>query len=288
MRRPILVLYHDNCPDGFTAAWSVYKALGVMVAEYRGVNYGQPPVTEDDVRDRQVFMVDFSYPRAVLDTIAKAAGNVMVLDHHKTAQADLDGWTNGRAIFDMERSGAGIAWDYFHRAPRPNIVAYVEDRDLWRWNLRGSREVSEYMFSVPRTFEAYDEAADYLESHLAGAIATGTVLLRVKRERVAAICKNVRWMRFGRENVAVPVVNAQSDMSELGEYLAERHGGIGGYYFDRADRRQWGFRSTAPGFDVSELCKQYGGGGHAAAAGFTSAVGWEPATVLEAAEASAA
>jgi len=48
-----------------------------------------------------------------------------------------------------------------------------------------------------------------------------------------------------------------------------------GYYFDRKDARQFGFRSHN-GFDVSAVCKRYGGGGHAAAAGFTSAIGWLP------------
>ena len=35
------------------------------------------------------------------------------------------------------------------------------------------------------------------------------------------------------------------------------------------------FRSRGD-FDVSALCKQYGGGGHKAAAGFTSEIGWLP------------
>lgn len=274
--KPILVLYHDNCPDGFTAAWAVYAALGDS-AEYRGVNYGQAPPSADDVRGRDVILVDFTYPRVALDFIASVASSVRVLDHHKTAQADLEGWTGGTAVFDMERSGAGIAWDYFHGGARLKIVNYVEDRDLWRFKLPHSRAVSEYLFSVPRTFEEWDIAAAYLESNLEAAVDIGTVLLRVKRERVKAMCRHVRNMRFG--DVIIPVVNASWDFSEIGEYLCETLDvPAAGYYFDRADRRQWGFRSK-PGFDVSEICKQYGGGGHATAAGFTSAIGWEPATI---------
>lgn len=272
-KKPILVLYHGNCPDGFTAAWAVHKALG-EAAEYRPCNYGEPPVPEAETRDRDVILVDFSYPRPILNGYAVQAHKVVVLDHHKTAEADLRDWKGGRVFFDMERSGAGIAWDHFHGKPRPAIVNYIEDRDLWRFKLPHSREVSEFLFSVPRTFEMWDEAAADLEQHFDTVVHTGTILLRSKQERVKAMCKHVRWLDFG--GVALPVVNASVDFSDVGEYLAERLSApAAGYYFDRADKRQWGFRSK-PGFDVSELCKRYGGGGHATAAGFQSEIGWEP------------
>lgn len=272
-----LVLYHGNCPDGFTAAWAVWRALGDS-AEYREVNYGAPP--PDDVHGRRVILVDFSYPRAVLDMIASRAARVEIYDHHKTAEADLKGWADEapasrHVVFDMKRSGAGIAWDCFHHGPRPPLVDYVEDRDLWLWQLAQSREVSEYLFSWPRDFQTWNDIAHELEHRLMEAIRQGLALLRAKRARVAKVCENVRWLHFGE--TLIPVVNAAWDMSELGEYLTERFPGApcGGYYFDRADQRQWGFRSVGD-FDVSALCKQYGGGGHKNAAGFQSAIGWLP------------
>lgn len=292
-----LVLYHDNCPDGFTAAWAVWRKLGDS-AEYRAVNYGQP--IPSDATDRAVIIVDFSYPRAQLDALADVAKRVSIYDHHKTAQSDLIGWTRGHVVFDMERSGAGIAWDEFTAdkealwlGARPRLVSYVEDRDLWRWALEDSREVSEYLFAAPRTFQEWDRLNAVwgydTSSRLAefgAAVECGRVLLRAKRLRVAEVCKNVRWGVFGREmydfgrGVIIPIVNAAWDFSELGEYLCETFldYACGGYYFDRVDRRQWGFRSRGD-FDVSELCKLYGGGGHKNAAGFTSEIGWLPEIV---------
>lgn len=269
-----LVIFHANCPDGFTAAWAAWRKLGDD-AEYRPANYGEPPVADEDVRGRDVLLLDFSYPRDVLDRYASIAQSVRVLDHHRTAQQDLEGCDSRISVhFDMARSGAGIAWDYFHTQHRPAIVNYVEDRDLWRWQLPDSREVSEYLFSVPREFAEWDAAAAYLEKDLAGAVKIGEVLLRMKRERVKAVCKNYRLMRFGEHQI--PVVNSSWDMSDVGEYLCDSlNVPAAGYYFDRSDKRQWGFRSK-PGFDVSEICKAHGGGGHAQASGFTSEIGWEP------------
>lgn len=288
-----LVLYHDNCPDGFTAAWAVWRRLGDE-AKYRAVNYGQePPVA--DALGRRVILVDFSYSRPGLNALREASAQLVIYDHHKTAEADLLGWvprTQDRVVFDMERSGAGIAWDEFHPGEatwiglRPSLVSYVEDRDLWRWALPSSREVSEYLFSLPRTFQEWDRVDAQWGPNtgppteaFGRAVIVGEALLRAKRQRVEVVCNNVRWMVFSSPSghVRLPVVNAAWDFSELGEYLCERfpEAPAGGYYFDRTDKRQWGFRSRA-GFDVSALCRVYGGGGHAAAAGFTSAIGWEP------------
>jgi len=293
MKTP-LVLYHDNCPDGFTAAWAVWKALGDS-AEYRAVNYGQAP--PDDVAGRRLILVDFSYPHAGMNHLANLNPlSIEVYDHHKTAQAELAGWTRGRVVFDMERSGAGIAWDEFHQGEavwlgvRPNLVSYVEDRDLWQWALPDSREVSEYLFSLPRTFAQWDHVDVLLGQSgsprspgFSMIVEAGQALLRAKRVRVETICANARWLDFQIKSgtrigvVSIPVVNTAWDFSEIGEHLCERFpdARCGGYYFDRVDKRQWGFRSRGV-FDVSALCAQYGGGGHKAAAGFISEIGWLP------------
>ena len=283
-----LVLYHDNCPDGFTAAWAVWRALGDH-AEYRAMNYGQHmPSAPSDYEDRRLIFVDFSLPREELETLIRFGAQVEVYDHHKTAETDLRDLGGAKVVFDMERSGAGIAWDEFHQGEavwlglRPRLVTYVEDRDLWRWHLADSREISEYLFSLPRTFEEWSRADTAMGQDaapksvaFAAMIETGRVLLRTKRVRVEKVCENARWLDF--DGLRVPVVNAAWDMSEIGEYLCERfpEAPCGGYYFDRVDKRQWGFRSRGD-FDVSALCRLYRGGGHKAAAGFTSEIGWLP------------
>ena len=272
---PHLVLYHDNCPDGFTAAWAAWRAFGDQRAQYVAVNYGQSPPLHLAMR-RDVYLVDFSYPRTALDQLADVAASVTIFDHHETARADLKDWSRGRVVFDMERSGAGITWDELHFWLRPKLISYVEDRDLWRWALPHSRAVSEWLFSIPRTFRDWDDATYELERDLEGVVKQGEGFLRLKRERVAKVCENVRWVTLGGQRI--PVVNTAWDFSEIGEYLAERlDAPCAGYYFDRADRRQWGFRRRAGAdFNVAALCQRYGGGGHPGAAGFTSDLGWWP------------
>ena len=94
-----LCIYHGNCADGFTSAWVVRKALG-DIEFHAGVYQTAPP----DVKGKDVYLVDFSYKRDVLEALRDSAKSVTVLDHHKSAMADLEGLEGVKQVFDMERS----------------------------------------------------------------------------------------------------------------------------------------------------------------------------------------
>lgn len=272
-----LVLYHGNCPDGFGSAWAASLALGEKDVEYRPVQYGEAP---PDVTGRKVYILDFSYPRATLLAMKEAAESLLVLDHHKTAQADLAGLDF--CEFDMERSGATMTWDrlvsygpedqrYFvepeivrHNAVTRRFVEYLTDRDLWRFKLDRSREVSVAVWSYPRTFDSWTALAQRVDSLKE----EGVAILRYQQALVEQMCVNAEWRFIGGH--CVPVVNATVCFSEVGEALCLKNpeAPFAAYYFDRPGVRQWGARSRG-GFDVSEVAKALGGGGHKAAAGWT-------------------
>lgn len=146
-----LIIYHKGCPDGFCAAFVAKKKY--PEADLLGVTYGEPFVVAD-VEDKEVLMVDFSFPRGMMLDIYNTARSLLVLDHHKTAEKELEGLSFAR--FDMLRSGAGLTWDVlFDSAPRPWYVNYVEDRDLWNWKLPQSEKISGYIMALPHTIEAW-------------------------------------------------------------------------------------------------------------------------------------
>src|SRR3990172_883546 len=152
-RMKTLCIYHGNCADGFTSAWVVRKALGEDVDFHAGVYQDAPP----DVEGRDVVMVDFSYKRPVLEQIRERAASVLVLDHHKTAEADLRDLSGVVSVFDMNRSGARITWDYFFPGEQPpQLLLHVEDRDLWRFALPQTREIQANVFSHPYEFDVWD------------------------------------------------------------------------------------------------------------------------------------
>jgi uncharacterized protein len=258
------VLYHGNCYDGFGSAWAAWRKFG-DAAVYQPVSHGNPPPEIPEGSD--VLIADFSYPRPMLEELARHQ-RVQVLDHHKTAEADLQGLPY--CEFDMDRSGAMMTWNFlFPDSPPPPLVQYVQDRDLWRFALPQSREVSAWIASWPFTFEGWSQLSAKLEAQPEEVYGEGAALLRLKAQNVEDMCQHARFVELVGHQV--PVVNATVCLSEVCERLLQRYpeARFSGYYLDREDgKRQWGLRSRGD-FDVSAVAKQFGGGGHAAASGFT-------------------
>jgi oligoribonuclease NrnB/cAMP/cGMP phosphodiesterase (DHH superfamily) len=267
-----LVIYHADCVDGFTAAWVAWTVYGTQ-AEYIPAHYGDDP---PDVVGKDVLIVDFSYRLGCLESMCREANGVFLIDHHKTAAQELEPWLSGNTdapmnmglLFDMDRSGAGLAWDELVKEPRPKLVDYVEDRDLWRWRLECSREISALIGSYEFSFERWEQLSIYLEgSELRErAIDEGAAILRTADRHVANMVEKAGSAVVG--GTVVPFINTTSLTSEILGKLAERAAFACGW-FQRADGKfVYSLRSRGD-FDVSDVAKSFGGGGHKGAAGFT-------------------
>lgn len=263
------VIYHFPCHDGFTAAWCAYMYLLNYVKDmdevtfYRARHGGVPP----DVTNKNVIIVDFSYKRDVLVGMKEKANNLIVLDHHISAQKELEGLDFG--FFDMERSGAGLAWDYFFEMlPRPTFVNYVEDRDLWRWTNNNNNNSKDFMIAfmelVPMDFNVY---ATYLyESNVEKCIADGALIRQYVDRKVERACQRAVLTTFLGHKIKV--VNSTEFVSDVGNKLCQDCDFVIVWYHDNKNKRfPVSLRSNGD-VDVSEIAKKFGGGGHAAAAGF--------------------
>ncbi len=281
-----LCVYHAGCDDGFAAAWAVRHALGEGNVEfYPGVYQQEPP----DVSGRDVIFVDFSYKRPVLDAMARSANSILILDHHRTAQEDLadlphppvfEAWRHAaweghlsahirmRAMFDMERSGAALAWDYFVGGERPRFVEYVQDRDLWRKALPQGDEFTIALRSYPQDFETWSRL---IVGGVDDLIMEGIGLQRYYRLRVEELKRSAYVATI--EGLGCWVANAPyfAASEVAGELCLEHEGALfGACYFEVSEGRwQYSLRSRGD-FDVSALARKFGGGGHKAAAGFTA------------------
>lgn len=261
-----VVLYHANCRDGFAAAWVAHRRLG-DTATYIPVQYGAPP--PEGLDGKHVYLLDFSYKRPTMEDILRRAAMMTVLDHHKTAEEELRGlelMSRTDIVFDMNRSGAMIAFNYFFpmdAAPWP--IAYVEDRDLWRFALPYSPEVNAYLGTIPFEFESWNQIAN---TPWETAIGLGEAIVSKVKQYVAEVRKNaIRTMFYGYN---IPIVNApQCDISELLGALCEGETFAMGWWQRSDGKFQYSLRSRGT-FDVSALATRYGGGGHKNAAGFES------------------
>lgn len=271
-------IYHANCFDGIAAAWCVkhlYPNAFIMPLnygeDYRGKIFpllDYPQEIRMNPIEFLLLMVDFSVPRELMIEI-KSMCNFIVLDHHKTAQKDCEGLSF--CNFDMNRSGAGLTWDYlFPLLDRPNFINYVEDRDLWKFAMFKSRAVNAYLQSYPQTIEGCKELHQKTNSSykMGSVITAGEAILRYQQQLAERICENYYIVEIAGYKAAI-VNSCPILMGEVGEILTKIPGvDFGAYYFDRKDGiRQWGARSIGD-FDVSIIAKQFGGGGHKNAAGW--------------------
>jgi len=264
MRNPTHVIFHGACPDGFGAAWAVWKKIGNQ-AQYLPGFYNKPyPKLPADSR---VLIVDYSFASRQ-DAIAfhNSVYEVQLVDHHQTAMdmlGDLP-WCK----FDMDHSGAYLAWEHMHDEEPPELIKYVEDRDLWRFQLPYSREVAAALGSYPRDFVVWESVS---EMGMEKMKLDGGTILRFQSQKVSEICENAFWKEI--DGYRVPVVNTSVLTSEVGDRLCQTNPTVpfAGYFFVRSDgKTQWGLRS--PGrTDVSIIAKKFGGGGHKGAAGFVEA-----------------
>jgi hypothetical protein len=268
-----ICIYHGNCADGFGAAWVVRKALGDI--EFHPGKYNEAP---PDVVGKDVVMVDFSYKRPALLEMAGAANSVLILDHHKTAAEDLiDLPANVTAKFDMNRSGAMLAWDHFFPGQQPPLLLlHIEDRDLWRFALQNTRQIQANVFSFPYDFQVWDTLMATAPSALA---ADGEAIERKHFKDVRELI-GVTAREMVIAGHRVPVANLPYTMSsDAGHQLATGRP-FAACYWDTPRGRVFSLRSSDEGVDVSEVAKQYGGGGHRNAAGFT--VSFAEASAFEA------
>ncbi len=264
-----LIIFHGKCRDGWTAAYVAQKKY--PEATRIAVEYGDDPTALISAcSGADVLMVDFSFPtRQQNDDLALVARSFQILDHHKTAQATLEGAPY--AIFDMKRSGAGLTWDILfgnndHQPVlgRPWYVDYVEDHDLWNHKLPDTYAINAYIATLPFTIEAWDKLR-FMSPNAACDLGKGA--LAYIEHYVREAYKVVQTGKLA--GYTVGIMNALwLNCSELGHEIALHNDISLTWYENNKGKIIFSLRSEGDK-DVSAVAKRFpGGGGHRNAAGF--------------------
>jgi len=258
-----IVIYHASCSDGFCAAWLLHKVY--PDAEYMPMQYGDPvPV----IRERQLFIVDFSFPRDDLIEL-NTHNDLVVLDHHTTAQVNCEGLDF--CTFDMDKCGAELTLGYVkdkYNIPIDNnvqtLVDYVGDRDLWKWKLPKSKEVNAAIRSYSFDFDVWDTFT------INNLMSDGEAIERYRRGLIQNHVKHAQTVSFAGYTVQMVECTTMEVSSEIGHEICDGYP-FGIIYSNKYDKRirTYSLRSNGDGVDVSEIAKRFGGGGHKHAAGFS-------------------
>lgn len=261
--KDIVIIYHDQCRDGFGAAYAAWKKFGEDATYIPQKN--QTPVPEG-LNDKELYILDYSYDKETLETLVKENRSVLVIDHHKTAEAAVTAFPEN--IFDLEHSGAVLSWMHFHpNTPVPKLLLYIEDHDLWRRSLPENREFGAALAEYTHDFGVWDTLASELETEeLWNAFAErGRLLSGFENRLVNSILEYKE--RVVCEGHEVYAVNAERTYrSILGHRLAtlnekEERTPFGIVYYRCEGMWHCSLRSHG-GFDVSVIATKHGGGGH--------------------------
>lgn len=274
-----VIIYHGGCMDGTTAAWAANRKHedARLIPASHGEDF---PFT--DVEDKHVVMVDFTFPEEQMETLLDLCETMEVYDHHISAErvlGDLDHENLETIVFDKERSGAGIIWDeYFGHENRPKIVDHVEDGDIWRHDMRKTREFLEHLDHYPMRVETIEfihgliENNDYERGRFA---AVGEAIRKYKNGIVKWIADQAEEGTLDGEKVRY--VECSKELSslvgnELAEEPTEDSDGVVGivYEYDDAEKVYSVSLRSIGDLDVSRIAEQHGGGGHKNAAAFKS------------------
>lgn len=296
--KPDICIYHFPCDDGFASAWCVWKKWFDTV-EHRPTNYDQA-IPDQDIEGKNILIADFSFKPEVLSDLAMRANSIVILDHHRTAQADLKDFAVGLcgdakfvcsdmegmfrdmaeldrpkilAHFDMDRSGASMTWDFcFPDEPRPKLIEHIQDRDLWKMELPDTRALSLYLRAHEYSFAVWEDIMLRFENEAARSLILNqaAAIEQFYDAQISRIVDTAVFKTIGlHEGVAVahaPYVFA----SDLGHELLRRHedAPFAAIVVDAYGDRTYSLRSEDSRVDVSEVARSFGGGGHRNSAGF--------------------
>lgn len=274
------ILFHSDSDGRFGGycAWKYFKenypATKLVMHE---VQYGEPMPLDPALLNMcdEVYILDFSYDRATLESLNKRVGKLVVLDHHKKAEEQLRGLPYAK--FDLTKSGALLAWEYFFPTQKaPMACLYVNDRDLWIWEFGQDTAAFEAFLKVDHVgtdWPVWDSLSKD-EEVLKEAVKKGRGYLAYEYSVIASFVSNKKNFKAATLLTSECSMNA-TVYEGMGILTSEIAAKI--YKDDKVDLTiEYRFRGDNISFsmrskkvDVSEIAACWGGGGHASAGGFS-------------------
>ena len=252
----------------FAAVLARHLQTAVSPLAWRSAKRNLCDPTADTSSD-STSILDFSFSAEILQAIDERAAKLVMLDHHKSAAEKLTGFTCrcGVVHFDMSKSGARLAWEFFHpHTPIPALLQYVEDRDIWKWEFEESARFLSALDMETQDFARWSEIATFSPEQLAQFMVRGAAMDEKYKKLCADIAEGAQPLVFN--GIAGLMVNAPGMFHSLvGDMLSAKTGTFALMWSAGEKGVKVGLRAQR-NFDCIALAESMGGGGHAQACGF--------------------
>ena len=266
----IFVTYHKDCIDGTSAAAVALRKF--PEAQLFPLSHGCSP---EDI----ALILAQATPGTLLYTVDSGLGareflaegfQVTTIDHHLGAKELFETLarenSNYTYVFDNEKSAATLTWAYlFPDEPQLEMLKYVEDGDLWRWQYgEDTKDITNYLSifqNDPKSMLAV------LEGEFETAKSNGKVIsMYADKEIEAQIVLPPIILQIDGHQIAAYNITVYESMS--GNILSEKSGTVAIMFTIKGEQVKMSFRSKdGQSPSALNLAKSLGGGGHVLAAG---------------------
>lgn len=240
------IIYHSPCPDGAVAAWWYVKSLHPDI-QHDLINYkrssrervnsvalypSHPAKIPEDIetfRNSKLVFIDMCWNEEMMRKLLEVTSDILIYDHHITTQrivANIPEFNNSQnVIIEQTRSAAGIMLDRvkWYNNETPSLMAqqicrYVEDKDIWKWELENSEYVNTALDIENICYDIYhvDRCAKY--GNLNDLVASGKMYIKYRDYQIDRIIRNaeIRHIAIDDKLYTVSVVNSSILQSEIG------------------------------------------------------------------------
>lgn len=204
------IIYHNHCVDGYASQFvfstyypftSHHSSADEYSIRYYPADYNKPIDLINPKKQDKIFILDFSVSPFYLGGWAEQVNEVWVIDHHKTAFEMYEGiefQDNVHIKLDQNYCGCVLTWAFctygepanVHRASP--LLAYIQDRDLWKFHLPDSEAINALIGATEKTYEAYERLQYQLRWERHTAVDAGTMLLKQYKSLCDAAAKEAR------------------------------------------------------------------------------------------------
>ncbi|WP_457643668.1 DHH family phosphoesterase [Persephonella sp.] len=269
----VVCIYHGNCTDGTTAAAVLlkkYPQCRLFPLEHGYTEEALNEILSAVDRDTTVYIVDFSLREEDLKKLLQKAKRVINIDHHISVKELLEKidreYENYTFVFNNNRSGASLTWEYIFGTQPPWIVRYVEDQDIWTWKY-GEKTKYVNLYLLPMTNKP-EEIVRLFDEPVEELIEKGKIIASFTDYLINRFVERAKETPVKIGRYLVKGYNTNYFQSEIGNILATKHDQAVLLFNIQGTDVKMSFRSnTGHSPDALDLAKELGGGGHRNAAG---------------------
>lgn len=309
-----LVIVHGKCFDGVSAGYVASTTLDPFPDFY----YGNPSKPDEMItfiettpKYRNLYFFDLAFRGQDLEKILSLYPNAEIYDHHLSGYNDISKHYQDKLPenyhFDNNISGVNLAWQWKQKRNNtteslPTLLAYIQDGDLWKFELENSKQVTTGLYSQVHlnreSFQSEEDNQKLFETwhsqvndpqFIENCKSLGEILIREKDREIRSLIYRAKVIKIGEHRVYF-VNNTSSKLtSDLGNQLVLIKDQDDNYKCDYS--MMWAYdtnsneyrvslrsrREEDQGVNVGEVAKSLSqtGGGHYSAAGFATPDLWK-------------